>query len=66
MVECAKVRFDHIGFQISTGTRYLGGFIRHKTDETSHIRAKVGEWTFRITRLASIAQSLTQATYIVF
>ena len=28
MVERAKARFDHLGFQVTTGTRYLGDFVR--------------------------------------
>ena len=43
MVEQAKARFDHHGFTIVIGTRYLGGFIGTRSDESSHIHAKVSE-----------------------
>ena len=43
MVERAKAHFDHLGFTVVTGTRYLGGFIGSRPDESSHIRQKVPE-----------------------
>ena len=43
MIECAKAHFDHLGFIVVTGTRYLSGFICSRSDELSHIRQKVSE-----------------------
>ena len=43
MIERAKAHFDHLGFTMVTGTRYLGGFIGSRPDESSHIRQKVPE-----------------------
>ena len=37
MVQQAKTRFDHLGFTVVTGTRYMGGFIGTTADESSHI-----------------------------
>ena len=41
MVERAKAHLEHLGFTIVSGTRYLGGFIGSRADESSHIRQKV-------------------------
>ena len=57
MIERAKARFNHLGFQATTGTRYLGGFVRTPADKSSHIRAKVGEWVTGITHLTAVAHS---------
>ena len=48
MSERTKARFDHLECQVTTGTRYLGGFVGTPTDETSYIRAKVWEWLISI------------------
>ena len=57
MVERAKARFGHFGFQVTTGTRYMGGFIGTATEEASHIQVKVGKWATGITCLSSVTQS---------
>jgi len=57
MVERAKVRFNHLGFQVITGTRYLGGFGGVLANKSFHIRAKVGQWATGITRLATVTRS---------
>jgi len=66
MVEHAKARFGHFGFQVTTGTSYLGGFIGSVTKETSHIQAKVREWATIITHLSSIARLSPQAAFYTF
>ena len=63
VIKRAKARFDHLGFQVTTGTRYLGGFIGTATDDASHIRAKVGEWATGITRHSSVIQSSPKPPY---
>ena len=40
IVERAKARFDHLGFTVVTGTRYLGGFIGTTADESSRIQQR--------------------------
>ena len=37
MVKRAKARFNHLEFQVTTGTRYLGSFVGVPVDELSHI-----------------------------
>ena len=49
MVERVKAHFDHLGFTAVTSTRYLGGFMRSRSDESSRIRQKVSEWNAGIT-----------------
>ena len=66
MVDQSKARFNHIGFQVTTGTRHLGSFVGTLVDESSHIRTKVGEWSTGITCLSSIAQSSPQAAFYAF
>ena len=43
MVEGTKACFNHLEFEVVTGTRYLGGFAGTTADESSHICKKVGE-----------------------
>ena len=40
MFEGTKAHFDHLGFTFVTGTRYMGGFIGIRSDQSSHIRQK--------------------------
>ena len=62
MVERAKVRFGCFEFQVTAGTKYLGGFVGTTTDETSHIQAKVSVNTTLtanfIDRLANVVSNL--------
>ena len=41
MVERAKVRFNHLGIEVVTGTRYLGSFFRSTAGESFRIRKKL-------------------------
>ena len=66
MVEQAKVRFDHLGFKVVTGTRYLSGFIGTTANELSHIQQKVSEWSTGITHLSNITCSSPQIAFTTF
>ena len=66
MVERAKARFNHFGFTVVTGTKYLGGFIGTPADESYHIRQKVSEWTSGINQLSSVICSSPQAIFTAF
>ena len=66
MVKQAKARFDHFGFTVVAGTRYLGGFIGTTADELSHIRQKVSKWSTGITCLFSVARYSPQANFTAF
>ena len=49
MVEQVKACFNHLWFQVTTGTIYLGVFVEIPADKLSHIQANVGEWATSIT-----------------
>ena len=66
MVEQANARFNQLGFQVTTGTRYLGVFVSTPANEPSHIRTKVSKWAPGITRLSSVAQSSPEAAFCAF
>ena len=42
-VERATARFAHLGFQLTTGARYLGGYVGDTTDQFKFVDAKVTE-----------------------
>ena len=63
-VERATARFAHLGFQVTTGARYLGGYVGDTTDQAKYIDAKVTEWTDGICRLSTIARSSPQCSFI--
>ena len=66
MVERAKAHFDHLGFTVVTGTRYLGGFIGSYPEKSSHILQKVSKWTTSIAQLSSGAHSFPQVAFAEF
>ena len=64
LVEAAKLRFEPLGFEISTGARYLGGFLGDATAQGSYVDEKMTEWVTGIRRLSIIAISSPQCTFI--
>ena len=66
MIERSKAHFNHIVLEVTTGTRYLGGFVGTTADESSHIRKKVSKWSTGITRLSVVAHSSSQAAFYFF
>ena len=63
-VERATARFAHLGFQIQTGARYLGGFVGDDAQQTEFVDTKVTEWATGIRRLGTIARSSPQCAFI--
>ena len=64
LVEAAKLRFEPLGFKISTGDRYLGGFLGDSTSQGAYIDKKVEGWVDGIARLSRIAISSPQCAFI--
>ena len=63
-VERVTDRFIHMGFQVTTGARYLGKYVGDTTDQAKYVDAKVTEWTDGIYRLSTFARSSPQCTFI--
>ena len=62
-VERATALFQHLGFKIVTGTRYLGGHIGNEAACTEWINEKVEGWTRGIRALAIMARSSPQCAF---
>jgi hypothetical protein len=62
-VETAKAQFQDLGFQVVTGSRYLGGFIGSRESELEWVREKVEEWTAGVKALAKVAPSCPQTAF---
>ena len=63
-VERARARFAALGFQIQTGTRYLGGFVGVDEQQAEFVDSKVTEWATGIRRLGTIARSSPQCAFV--
>ena len=44
LVEAAKLQFEPLGFKISTGARYLDGFLGDSTSQSEFFDRKGKEW----------------------
>jgi hypothetical protein len=62
-LERAKEYFKDYDFTITTGNRYLGGFIGEETARDEWIQNEIEEWVFGVDELASAAVKFPQASY---
>ncbi len=61
--EAAKLAFADLGFEVTTGHRYLGGFIADKDALTAWIQGKTHTWAEAVKELASAAKNYPQTAY---
>ncbi|WP_288993061.1 hypothetical protein, partial [uncultured Marinobacter sp.] len=59
----ATAAFKDLEFTITTGNRYLGGFIGEKDTRDRWIQGKVALWSEGVTELASVADTYPQSAY---
>ena len=62
-VERATALFQHLGFKIVTGTRYLGGHIGDEAACTDWVESKVDGWAKGIRALSTVARSSPQCAF---
>jgi len=62
-LEVAKVEFADLGFKVTTGHRYLGGFIGEKEALQEWIEELTKNWSQAVADLASVAKAYPQTTY---
>ena len=62
-VERATALFQHLGFKIVTGTRYLGGHIGDEAACTEWIDSKVAGWATGVKALSTMALSSPQCAF---
>ena len=62
-VDRAKELFQHLGFKVVTGTRYLGGHIGDEAACTQWVDEKVTGWVEGVHALARIAKSSPQCAF---
>ena len=63
MVELAKEYFHDHEFKITTGSRYLGGFIGSRSSCEEYVKGKVLSWETSIKDLSQAGEKYPQATY---
>lgn len=63
-VERATARFSHLGFQVTTGARYLSEYVDDTTDRSKYVDAKVTEWIDGIYRHSTIVRYSPRYTFI--
>jgi hypothetical protein len=61
--EAAKIAFSDLGFKVTKGSRYLGGFIGEESALQEWILEKTKLWEDAVVDLASAAASHPQAAY---
>ena len=59
----AKEYFKSLQFEISTGNRFLGGFIGDEEEMTRYVNKKIYSWTTAVEDLAFAAQHHPQTAY---
>jgi hypothetical protein len=59
----AMIAFEDHEFTITTGSRYLGGFIGEKEAQDIWIQEKVAKWADAVEELASVAVDYPQSAY---
>jgi hypothetical protein len=59
----AQIAFEGHEFTITTGNRYLGGFIGEREAQDIWIREKVANWAVAVEELASVAVNYPQTAY---
>jgi hypothetical protein len=62
-LERAKIYFADLKFKVTTGARYLGGFIREQSALKEWVEEKVQHWKGAVAELASAATKFPQAAY---
>eukprot|EP00978_Attheya_sp_CCMP212_P005533 scaffold12431_cov57-Attheya_sp.AAC.8 len=59
----AQVAFKDLGFKITTGSRYLGGFIGEAAPQEEWVRGKTDAWATAVTTIAKVCQHYPQLAY---
>ena len=62
--QAAADAFKDFGFKITSGARYLGGFIGTDESKADWIKKQVSDWKDGIEALASIAKSSPQCAFV--
>jgi hypothetical protein len=62
-LEAAKEHFASQQFRITTGERYLGGYIGAREDQDAWIEGKATSWTAAVKELAKVAVRFPQSAY---
>ena len=62
-LEKARNKFEQFGFVLTTGARYLGGFVGMDENRDEWIDAKVNDWVHGIKELAKAAKKYPQTAY---
>ncbi len=62
-LETAQLAFADLAFQVTTGHRYLGGFIGEPTARDEWLKGKLKYWAHAVDALASVAPAYPQAAY---
>ena len=57
---------ESLSFKVTTGSRYLGGFIGEKGAQTEWIRGKVEKWVKGASQIATLAATHPQQAHIAF
>ena len=61
--ESALEYFQDLSFTVTTGSRYLGGFIGEDAPLREWLRSKTEDWEAAISELASVCQKYPQSAY---
>eukprot|EP00978_Attheya_sp_CCMP212_P001429 scaffold3002_cov64-Attheya_sp.AAC.2 len=59
----AQVAFKDLGFKITTGNRYLSGFIGEAAPQEEWVRDKTDAWATAVTTLAKVCKCYPQLAY---
>jgi hypothetical protein len=62
-LEAAMSAFTDLGFKVTSGHRYLGGFLSEKDALTAWIQEKAHIWAEAVKELASVAKNYPQTAY---
>eukprot|EP00978_Attheya_sp_CCMP212_P041254 scaffold234298_cov35-Attheya_sp.AAC.1 len=59
----AKAALGDLGFRITTGNRYLGGFIGEAAPQEDWVREQTAAWEVAVTTLAKVCKRYPQLAY---
>jgi hypothetical protein len=59
----AQVAFQDLGFKITTGSQYFGGFIGEAAPQEEGVRGKTDAWATAVTTLAKVCKRYPQLAY---
>jgi hypothetical protein len=62
-VESARLEFEALHFKVTSGCRYLGGFVGDSTLRDEWLEEKTSFWTAAIGELAATARLYPQSAY---